>query len=91
MTDKIICEKCGCEMTDRSSGDSICVECPQCGWGWATTTYDPSLDDNTAYELWLLPGNAQRKPANHCKNQSYKLLTGKKTVGLFYPCKTVSI
>ena len=59
MTQQIICEKCGSEMNDRSSGNSIWVECPKCGWGWACTTYDPSMDDETAYEIWLHPGNSQ--------------------------------
>lgn len=59
MTQKIICEKCGSKMIDRSSGNSIWVECPKCGWGWASTTYDPSVDDETAYEIWLSPGNSQ--------------------------------
>ena len=59
MNDKNICEKCGAEMIDRSSGDSIVVECSKCGWGWATTTYDPTIDDDTSYEIWLMPGNMQ--------------------------------
>lgn len=59
MTEKVICEKCGNEMIDRSYGDSIHIECPNCGWGWATTTYDPCLDDTTAYEIWISPGNKQ--------------------------------
>lgn len=59
MTDKLICEKCGAEMVDRSVGASICIECPKCGWGWATTTYDLTDDDHTSYEIWLAPGNPQ--------------------------------
>lgn len=59
MTEKILCEKCGTEMIDRSEGGSILVECPNCGWGWATTSYDPTADDDTAYEIWLRPGNSQ--------------------------------
>ncbi len=59
MSEKIICEKCGAEMIDRSTGDSIFIECPNCGWGWASTTYDSSMDDETAYEIWLCPGNSQ--------------------------------
>lgn len=59
MGEKMICEKCGAEMIDRSTGESVFIECPNCGWGWATTTYDPRLDDETAYEIWLCPGNAQ--------------------------------
>lgn len=46
-------------MIDRSSGYSIVVECSKCGWGWATTTYDPTIDDDTSYEIWLMPGNPQ--------------------------------
>ncbi len=59
MTDKYVCEKCGTEMVNRSSKYSVVVECPKCGWGWATTSYDPTDDDNTEYEIWLLPGNVQ--------------------------------
>lgn len=55
----MICEKCGAEMVDRSGVKSICIECPQCGWGWATTTYDPTDEDCTPYEIWVLPGNPQ--------------------------------
>ena len=57
MTDKIICEKCGSEMNNRSSEGSIFIECPKCGWGWATTVYDATAEDDTSYEVWLLPGN----------------------------------
>lgn len=59
MTDKVICEKCGTEMVDRSVGASISIECPKCGWGWATTTCDITDDDHTPYEIWLAPGNPQ--------------------------------
>lgn len=59
MTEKMICEKCGSEMIDQSIGDSICIECPKCGWGWATTTYDPTCEDRTPYEVWLELGNQQ--------------------------------
>lgn len=59
MTEKIFCEKCGAGMIDRSEGDSVLVECPKCGWGWATTSCDPSADDDTEYEIWLRPGNTQ--------------------------------
>ena len=46
-------------MIDRSAVDSIFIECPNCGWGWAATAYDPTMDDETEYEIWLRPGNAQ--------------------------------
>ena len=44
-------------MIDRSTGKSIIVECPNCGWGWAA--YNPGIEDETAYEIWLCPGNTQ--------------------------------
>ncbi len=65
MNEKIICEKCGAKMIDRSEGGSIFVECPNCGWGWATTTHDASMDDKTEYEIWLRPGNSQSAEILH--------------------------
>lgn len=69
MKDTFICEKCGHEMTDCSSDGSIAIVCPKCGWGWATTTYNPIADDMTDYEIWLSPGNM-------VTIQSIKLISG---------------
>lgn len=41
-------------------GSSCEMECPSCGWGFATTYYDPLLDDPTTYEITLVPGNKPR-------------------------------
>ena len=57
MNDKIICEVCGSEMIDRSTEYTTCMECPKCGWGWATTNIAPMAEDETDYEIWLSPGN----------------------------------
>lgn len=59
MKEEYICEKCGHVMIDRSFANSIHIECPNCHWGWATTTYDPIADDNTDYEIYLCSGNEQ--------------------------------
>lgn len=91
MNEKIICEKCGTEMIDRSKGDSISIICPNCGWGWATTTHDPSMDDETEYEIWLRPGNAQSTEilrliagiANINLLQAKKLLSNEEPILLF--------
>lgn len=91
MSEKIICEKCGAEMMDRSSGGSILVECPNCGWGWASTSYDPTADDETAYEIWLKPGNSQSPEilrliasiANINLLQAKKILSNKEPVMLY--------
>lgn len=102
MTEKIICEKCGNEMENHSYNDSIHIECPNCGWGWATTTYDQSLDDTTAYEIWILPGNAHSaeilktiaKIAHINILQAKKLLNKSEPTKLYpysnYPCNTLN-
>ena len=56
-------------MIDRSSEGSIVMECPKCGWGWATTTYNPIADDMTDYEIWL-------SPVNETTLRSIKLISG---------------
>lgn len=55
----MICEKCGTEMEKIKTDFSIGVECPNCGWGWVTTSVDSIKEDNTSYEIWLEPGNVQ--------------------------------
>ena len=59
--EKIICEKCGHEMVDKSSGPYVAVECPNCGHGW--TTYDFALEDeivtdDTVYSVTLLKNDS---------------------------------
>lgn len=54
--EKIICKRCGHEMINKTSGPNIVVECPHCGFGWAT--YDDSLEaeiikDKTIYHVIL--------------------------------------
>lgn len=94
MIEKIICEKCGTEMIDHSKGDSIFVECPNCGWGWATTLSDPTADDDTKYEIWLRPGNPQSPEilhliagiANVNLLQAKKMLNHQEPVMLYKVC-----
>ena len=31
--------------------------CPNCGWGWATSYFDPIVTDQTEYKIILLEGN----------------------------------
>ena len=54
---KVICEKCGAEMQPIDPNLHCGMTCPQCGWGWATSPYDPMLEDDTEYSIMLLAGN----------------------------------
>ena len=33
------------------------MECPECGWGWATTYIEPKYEDDTSYKIILEQGN----------------------------------
>ena len=59
--DKVICEKCGAEMQPIDPNLHCGMTCPQCGWGWATSPYDPLLEDETEYFVTLLAGNTKSK------------------------------
>lgn len=58
MTGKIICEKCGAEMVPIDPTKPVGMECPKCGWGWATTYTEPKYEDETIYKIILEQGNA---------------------------------
>ena len=45
--------------TDESK--PIGMNCPNCGWGWATTYIDPILEDDKEYSLIILEGNKTEK------------------------------
>jgi hypothetical protein len=51
MSEKIFCEKCGTEMVDFQIDRSCGMECPKCGWGWATTYWSPIERDETVYSI----------------------------------------
>ena len=72
---KIICEKCGAEMQPIDPKFHCGMMCPQCGWGWATTSYDPMLEDNTEYCIILQAGNSKSedviKVLSHITGQNY--------------------
>ena len=55
-TTDIPCEKCGTNMINPYSG-SMGLSCPNCGWGWVTSYYDPIVRDTTEYQITLLEGN----------------------------------
>ena len=45
------CEKCGTTMVSFKEGRTIGMKCPNCGWGWATTQFDPIDLDETIYSV----------------------------------------
>ena len=64
MKEKVICEKCGAVMVpivpDKPLG-STGMECPECGWGWATTYIEPKYEDETVYKIVLDRGSDAAK------------------------------
>ena len=43
----------------RSTAQTICLECPNCGWGFATSLSQPLDEDMTDYKIYLNPGNTE--------------------------------
>ena len=79
---KVICDKCGSEMQPINPNVRCGMICPKCGWGWATSPYDPmSVDENT-YVITLLAGNNASeeniKTIAHIIEQNY--LSAKRTI-----------
>lgn len=64
MKEKVICEKCGAVMVpivpEKLVG-STGMECPECGWGWATTYIEPKYEDETVYKIVLDRGSETTK------------------------------
>ena len=64
MKEKCICEKCGAVMVpivpEKPVG-STGMECPECGWGWATTYIEPKYEDETVYKIVLDHGSDATK------------------------------
>jgi len=53
----ILCDKCGSEMIPINPDHNCGMTCPKCGWGWATTDYNPMWNDDTIYDIILMPDN----------------------------------
>lgn len=47
------CEKCETEMIPYKNGRTIGMICPNCGWGWATTEFEPIELDQTIYTIHI--------------------------------------
>jgi hypothetical protein len=50
------CEKCGAEMLEYREGHSCGYICSNCGWGLATSFYEPYETDMTRYSI-VIRGN----------------------------------
>lgn len=80
------CEKCGYEMENHSTAQTVCMECPHCGWGFAATMPRPLDEDMTDYKIYLNPGNAETMEniklisavchVNYLRGQEIALLAG---------------
>lgn len=49
----VLCEKCGAEMHRINEPCTVGMECPNCGWGWVTTS--PAISDKSTYSIFLSP------------------------------------
>ena len=68
MNDNVICEKCGRVMTYYRKAGSCGYECPNCGWGWATSYYSPLDLDEQKYTVTVAGSNVG-------KSQQYKAIS----------------
>ncbi len=57
MIEKVYCEKCGSEMISIDNKKPIGMNCPNCGWGWASSYINEIDLDEKIYEIILLEGN----------------------------------
>ena len=57
MNEIIICEKCGEQMKSIAKEHTVGMTCPNCGWGWVTSHFDPIDTDQTDYSIFLKVGN----------------------------------
>ena len=55
MSEKIICEKCGHEMSYFIEGSTCGTTCKNCGWGCVTSYIEPIRLDTTEYKLTISP------------------------------------
>lgn len=59
-TKPIPCEICGTNMIrelPEGYGGGLSITCPNCGWGVASSYFDPIVTDPTDYQITLLDGN----------------------------------
>lgn len=59
-SEPIPCEKCGANMIrelPEGYGGGLSISCPNCGWGVASSYFDPIVTDPTDYQITLLDGN----------------------------------
>lgn len=55
MSEKIICEKCGHEMSYFIDGSTCGTTCKNCGWGCVTSYIEPIRLDTNEYKLIIYP------------------------------------
>lgn len=56
------CEKCGTIMVPYKEDRTTGMRCPNCGWGWATTLFNPIDLDQTIYTVKIdIIGNPTRE------------------------------
>lgn len=63
MNEKILCEKCGAEMSPIDPDKPVGMVCPHCGWGWATSYIEPIMADPAVYTVILRDGTPASEDA----------------------------
>lgn len=49
--EKTICPKCGKEMIPLDNHRTVGMTCPNCGWEWVTSYFEPYETDPTQYSV----------------------------------------
>ena len=69
MSEKIICEKCGHEMSYFIEGSTCGTTCKNCGWGWVTSYIEPIRLDTNEYKLIINPIDNPSTASLRCISQ----------------------
>ncbi len=73
------CEKCGTTMVSFKEDRTIGMKCPNCGWGWVTTQFDPIDLDETIYTVKINvivnPSKKQLKIVSKMLNVNFLIAT----------------
>lgn len=74
------CEKCGHVMVEYETDTCEGMRCPNCGWGWVTTLFNPIELDQTIYtvkfDIIANPSKEQLKTVSKMLNVNF-LVTAK--------------
>lgn len=57
----MICPECKSATVSKIEGDTLLIECPECGWLIVSSCIDPIYEDTTEYEILIGANNQTTK------------------------------